>query len=864
MKQEQTVLTRRSVFLTTGALAAYAAVPSVLLHTSSVAAMPLEDTIESISFVGPNKVQLTVIEAQLTNPMREIVSDASRVRLRGGNNVRLQGFVDLDDRSGFISGAVHATAPQLFRPLAEVISGTELSAFDGPRAPVDQPQSWIAKIDGSEVAASLVYRKSLPIKSERSGRRDYIHCLRHLLTIVLETSIPEGSSVNLFHPGLGPLEATRNNTGISEVIHVCQQGYPTVGPKKGYVGLWLGHTLSGQAGNTDQDISEETAWMLINTESNEVVVSGRLEIAKAGSEEHRANLNFNGCDIYEADFSDLVSDGRFRLEIEGIGSSCPFQVSEDPYHDCLRAAARWYFHQRSGIEIDAIHGEGRSRPRNGHPQDGLKVWQSDVELGQTREGFGSGDATEQVRATEHIGLLVETDEGYPVGSEHPHAWGGWHDAGDWDRRIQHMDAVFTMANMVELFATMRAVDLNIPESGKTFADGSVRAKKSAEDMGDGITVLPDLIHEALWGISLWRRTQTREGGIIGGVEYSSDGVSGAVSWNPHQISYAYKPEPWAAYRFAIGASKLGHVISNTVGDQTLGESLIQEAVAAWKWAESRWPEILRKHTTASSEDIEPKDASEVPSSLNRARIAAAATVYRASGRSDARMIFEAHNPFLPQSDLGSLGARPGVYGTEQLEYLLAGRDGRDVNPDVATALQEWVSKRLGMSERMGSDYGLHTTPSYPWGRGWARFGPGSNWRASELAQQFAIGSPEVGLMRDMVVEGLWFGLGCNPSNVSFIQGFGSRQFGDPSGSDYRGFPKVPGQIAFGVVIGQMYPWELNRMAGNFHPADQSDWPVYAQIFESSAVNTSAEHGMKANAMEWLFANGFAHELIAKT
>ncbi|MEL7181037.1 MAG: glycoside hydrolase family 9 protein [Pseudomonadota bacterium] len=864
MTAKQASVSRRSVLMTTGAVAAYAVVPFLFLGSLPAAATPLTDTVEAISFLGKQKIQLTIVETKLTDPPREVVSDTSSLRLRGGNNPRYQGHVAVDGRRGVATGSIHTTAPQLFRPFAQIVAGTELTIFDGADAPIDQPENWTVAVDGVNFAVREIYRKSVPIKSERIGRTDYVHSLRHLLTIVLNAPVAMGAAVNLSFPGLGTFEVTRDDNAFSEAVHVCQQGYPTAGPKKGYVGLWLGQTAKGQTGNTDQAISEITAWSLVDANTDEVAISGTLALAKSGAEAHRAELNFNGCDLYEADFSDLDREGIFRLVVAGIGSSYPFEVKQDPYFDCFRAAARWYFHQRSGIAIAAEHGEGRTRPRNGHPDDGLKVWQSAVELGQTREGYSSGQATDLVRQTEPLGLLEETDKGYPVGSEHPHAWGGWHDAGDWDRRIQHMDVVFAMANMVELFETSRAIDLNIPESGKPFADAAVLAKKSAQDTGDGSTVLPDLIHEALWGISLWRRTQTREGGILGGVEYSRSGSAGTVSWNPHQLAFAYQPEPWAAYRFAIGAAKLGQVISKTVGDAVLGQSLIDEAASAWLWAEGRWPDIVRASATDAGEEAPPDDPSHVPSSLNLARIAAAATVYRATGLPDARAVFEAHNPFLPQSELGSLGARPGVYAAESLEYLYAGQEGRDVNPDVAKALQAWGSRPVNSSRRMGQDYGLHSTADYPWGRGWARFGPGANWRASELAIQFATGASDFAKMREIVVEGMWFGLGCNPSNVSFVQGFGSRQFGDPSGADYYGFPKVPGQIAFGVVIGELHPWELRRISGHFYPDQQTEWPIYAQIFESKTVNTSAEHGMKANAMEWLFANAFAHELMVRT
>lgn len=817
----------------------------------------------TIGFSGPDMIQLVIYDTKVTTPSARPVQSGDALQWTPNFQGRDGGVATLNGVSGVVSGNKNTTTDQLFREWSAMIDGTQAIGFEGKPSNGDGRINWTVMVDDIEVPVLNIYRKSVPIKAGKTGPDAYIHEKRHLVTLQLGEEIPQDAVLTVKHASIDEMQVVRSNSEISEAVHVCHEGYPTEGSKKAYVGLWLGQNWQGAVGTTDAALSADTQWQLISDDNGEVVASGQLVLVKPADDPHREEINYNGCDIYQADFSDSTAEGTFHLEVAGVGASVAFPITTNPYVESLRLAARWYYHQRSGCPIEAPFGEGRTRPRNGHPEDGLTVWQTDIKLGDTSEGNGGPQAMSLVNQQETN--LEPNAEGEPIapGSPNPNAWGGWHDAGDWDRRIQHMDAVYNIANMVELFETSRSLDLNLPESGLTFADASVKANKDADDMGDGETVLPDLIHEALWGISLWRRTQTSEGGIIGGVEYSRDNIEGSVSWNPMQRAYAFAPEPWAAYRFTIAAAKLGHVIKTVCGDEILGEALISEATSAWQWSETFWQDTVDEAFAADPNGKEFIPEESVNASVVRARIAAAATLYRASGEPSARKVFDNHNPFAPRSIKGKLSARAGIYSYSSFDYLHAAREGRNFNPDVVVAMYDWTVGRLTRYKRMGEDYGLNSTAVYKWGRGWLRFGPGSNWRASDIGLQFSVQRVPVEHARVAVIEGMWFGLGCNPSNTSFIQGLGKRQFGDPSGADFKGHDPIPGQISFGVAGGEMHPWEQQRIDGQLYPSDQADWPKYAQIFESNNVAICAEHGIKSNAMEWLYGCAFANELLIK-
>ncbi len=807
----------------------------------------------SVGYVGENIVQITIIDTLFDVPDTLPVSSDDYVEWIPDPYNQFGSVGKLNGISGNFSGDSNVSQPQLFQEWPKVVKDTRLWGFRQgneeyqKQAPADQPEKWRISIDGEPAVILSLFRKSVPIKTLAVGVRRWESTKRHHLTFELNLKIPEDAIVRLEGPSVSKIEHRRSSVSFSENIHVCQAGYPLIGTKKAYVGSWWGQDRSGVAGNTDAFVSEQTKWSVISEQNGNSVQSGNLSRIKPANEPHRERVNYNGCDIYEADFSELNLNGTFRLQIEGFGCSFPFNISQNPYENALRLAARWYFHQRSGCEISEPFGEGRSRPRNGHPDDGLITWQTNIKLGDTREGFGKippGKLLSQLLAPK------EKSKGVPNPSSlvsNPNAWGGWHDAGDWDRRIQHMDVVYHLANLVEAFEHTRDLNLNLPETGKSFSHPDVKARKNHDDRGDGQTVLPDLVHEALWGISLWRRTQGDDGDVIGGIEYSNSGIQGSVSWNPVQIAFAYGPEEWAAYRFALGAAKLGHVVKNVCGDAILGEALVGEASRAWHWAEK---EPLSKRFSPSEATNRLSDAKEV---VSRARIASAAAVYRASGDDNAREVFESHNPFFPLSTDPESGIKKGIFSHANLEYVHAYREGRPANSDIVTAIEKWVKYRAESLTRKAGDFGLHSIESYPWGRGWMRFGPGSNWPASHFAMYFSSMKKMLPEMQRSALEGMWFGLGCNPSNVSFVQGLGHRDFSDPLLTDQIGSSNIPGQISFGVTGGNMHPWELRKTSGSIYPVNQDDWPKFTQIFESRSIAISSEHGVKSNALQWLIA-----------
>jgi endoglucanase len=146
-----------------------------------------------------------------------------------------------------------------------------------------------------------------------------------------------------------------------------------------------------------------------------------------------------------------------------------------------------------------------------------------------------------------------------------------------------------------LFFPTFAIDtnLNIPESSNDLAD---------------------IIDEALFNVDFYKRLQTPNGGIRGGIESEEHPRHGEMSWQESLTVLAYAPGVWSSYLYAGVATRASLVVS-LYDDERVGLCL-QSAHYAMQWAE---------HELPNREDHDD------PHQVNDARNLAAAELYRATG-----------------------------------------------------------------------------------------------------------------------------------------------------------------------------------------------------------------------------------------
>lgn len=361
----------------------------------------------------------------------------------------------------------------------------------------------------------------------------------------------------------------------SEAVHVSQIGFRPDDPVKiAFLSSWM-----GDGGPVEYD--EGMSFEIIDEGTDEIIFSGttKLSLSK-GSTEDEYGKNYAGTDVYYMDFSSVTRPGRYRVYVDDIGCSLSFPISETVWQDAFKISTRGLYHQRSGIELGPPY-TNFHRPRCFHPDDGIVVYASTTPLMDTGNGLKEG--------ADNFKDLVEgkTDE---VVSD---VWGGTMDAGDWDRRIQHLDASRLLLDLALFFPAFASdIDLNIPES---------------------LSNLPDIVDEALWNVDFYKRLQTPEGGIRGGIESEEHPRYGEMSWQESLTVLAYAPGVWSSYLYAGVASQASQIVSCYDADRA--NEYLQSALHAMQWAENELP---------NRQDIND------PHQVNDARNLAAAELYRAT------------------------------------------------------------------------------------------------------------------------------------------------------------------------------------------------------------------------------------------
>ena len=408
-----------------------------------------------------------------------------------------------------------------------------------------------------------VWRKSKPTKwpeEKRSGGEFYT--AKHYLYLKLPYSLKAGQSYLISLPALN-----LNRSAFyyvhdpvyvrSEAVHVSQIGFRADDPdKNAYLSVWMGNG----GGYT---YTENMEFSLINDKTNKRVFTGKAVMQWKGSDPEGigTNVNHSGTDVIRLDFSSFTTPGRYRVCVEGIGCGYPFNIDEiNTWEHAFEISMKGHFSQRSGIPMLPPYTDF-VRPRSFNPVDGVKVYQSTCSLLNSGNGLNALGTDK-----DNFGNLVAGKTDVLV----PEAWGGTMDAGDWDRRIQHLLAPRLYLELVEMNPDyFKNICLNIPESGND---------------------LPDVVNEALYGLDIYRRMQLPDGGIRGGVESSEHPALGSASWEEVFTVMAYAPDHWSSYIYA-GVAARAAVVLKMLGKNEKAKIWEVSAIKAMEWAEveyQRW------------------------------------------------------------------------------------------------------------------------------------------------------------------------------------------------------------------------------------------------------------------------------------
>jgi len=249
--------------------------------------------------------------------------------------------------------------------------------------------------------------------------------------------------------------------------------------------------------------------------------------------------------------------------VEGVGCGYPFEIGPQVWEKAFVVQMRGFYNNRSGIALGPPVSTFE-RPRALHPADGHIAYQSTWAWCD-----GEYDSAK----------LAEHSTGQPV----PEAWGGYHDAGDWNpRRVTHLRATLQQLELLDLFPDyFRTLTWRLP----------ARVPK-----------VPDILNECLFELDLFRRLQRPDGAVSFGIETEGDPIEGEVSWLQSMPQYVWAPDCGASFYYAIAAARAARLLAPY--DAPLAETYRASASRAFAWGEGD----LKRRTAAGQETGSLRDA----------------------------------------------------------------------------------------------------------------------------------------------------------------------------------------------------------------------------------------------------------------
>jgi endoglucanase len=241
-----------------------------------------------------------------------------------------------------------------------------------------------------------------------------------------------------------------------------------------------------------------------------------------------------------ADFSSLTVPGEYYVEVPGVGQSWPFTVKSDVFKNAYYMAARAFYGQRCGTEVDL----GKGFEAFKYPACHLH--------GEFHASSGKTGRKDNV--------------------------GGWHDAGDYGRYV--VNSSISVANLMwawDLYgAKIKSISLHIPESGQA---------------------APDLLGETRWNLEWMLKMQDADGGVFH--KQTSESFIGFIAPNEDKtVQYVVGngSEPFkstcATADFAASMALAARIYKPF--NPGFAKEALKAAEKAWVWAEAH-PNVTFKN-----------------------------------------------------------------------------------------------------------------------------------------------------------------------------------------------------------------------------------------------------------------------------
>ena len=367
----------------------------------------------------------------------------------------------------------------------------ELTYITTVKQGADRPDQWdFPKRDGQLQLPSpdeftvTANGKSVAIKSVGFKRRvlyapfkRWDLRLGNYLYLQLSTPVQENETVEVKNPTqkLWPADvqfvAKADPVRWSPGIHVNQTGYLPAYPKKAMAGYYL-----GSLGEMDSSSLPSTNFAVIEARSTNEVFRGQLMIRR-----ERGFPDHGYQQVLQADFSAFKTPGEYRLYVPGLGTSFPFFVEDGVAGAFARTSALGLYHQRCGTSNELpftrfTHGECHTVPAE-VPDISRKFSSANESLKKESANYKDNPrhTAPQLRSV--------ADSLYPFVNRGPiDVRGGHHDAGDYSKyTINSASFIHHLVFAADVFPGVAQLDnLGIPESGDGKSDVLQEAKWEAD------------------------------------------------------------------------------------------------------------------------------------------------------------------------------------------------------------------------------------------------------------------------------------------------------------------------------------------------------------------------------------------------
>jgi endoglucanase len=362
-------------------------------------------------------------------------------------------------------------------------------------------------------------------------------------------------------------------------------------------------------------------------------------------------------DVVEvADFSGLRREGKFFLEVPGVGKSWTFAVGRNVYEHTYFLAMRGFYGQRCGTAVDL----GQGFPGYSHPACHLH--------GEFHPSSGLRGPRENI--------------------------GGWHDAGDYGRYMVNSGvATGTLLWAWEIYGPrLQRVQLGIPETG----NGT-----------------PDILNEARWNLEWMLKMQDADGGAWH--KQTSEHFPGFIAPDKDTLPSEVIGTGSAPYKSTCATADLAAVAAIAARvykpfDAKFAAQTLDAARRAWAWTQ-KYPNVVFRNprgiTTGEYGDSNCLDE----------RLWAAVELWRTTGEADYHQFFLAHySEYFPSLDsppsenwssLGPMALR---------SYALSQRKDTDAKAQTAIRERMLAAARAIVNETPANPYHVSLqAKDYVWG-----------------------------------------------------------------------------------------------------------------------------------------------------